>query len=74
MSEHQQISVLDVHHRYEKLKCIQASGSVSKWPVVVRAIPLHMDSTDTLAKLSSSRALLLLTVRATVVVTSTRGL
>lgn len=67
MSKYQQISVLYVHGQCKTLKRIQASGSVSQWSVVICAISLHMDSTDSLAMLSSSRSLLLLTVRATIV-------
>lgn len=71
-NKHQQI--LYVHHQSEKLKCVQASDSVSQRPVVVRAVPLHVDSADSLAKLSSSGALLFLTVKAAVVVASASGL
>lgn len=47
---------------------------VSQLPVVVCAVPLDVDSTDTLAQFWTSRPLLLLAVRATVVVSPTRGL
>lgn len=77
MYEHQQISRLNVHHQCEKLKSVRriaVSVSVSKWPVVVRAVPLDVNSTDTLAKLSSPGPVLFLAVRATVGVAPPRGL
>lgn len=77
MYEHQQISYLNVHHQCEKLKCVQrfvVSVSVSQWSVVVRAVPLDVNSTDALAKLSSSGSIFFLTVRSAVVVAPTRRL
>lgn len=75
MYEHHQISCLNVHHQCESCEiCPAVSVSVSHLPVVVRAVPLHVNSTDTLAKLSSPGPLLFLAVRAAVGVAPSRGL
>lgn len=77
MCYHQHISCLNVRHQCEKLNSVQlfvVSVSVSQLPVVVRAVPLDMDSPNTLTELSSSGSLLLFTVRATVSVAPACGL
>lgn len=48
--------------------------SVAQRPVVVRAVSLHVDPTDALAKLRPSGRLLLFAVRAAVCVAAARGL
>lgn len=48
--------------------------SVSKWPVIVRAVSLDVDSANALTELGPSGSLLFLTMRPTVGVAATRSL